>query len=264
MKDSLRPRKTAILSEPVSHHLNMYALAASAAGMGILALAQPAEAKIVYTPADKWLPVNKNFYIDLNHDGVNDFRFSLAYAKWSSTFSRGSLRSLAVEVGESNQLKNAFVYSVSQNDLCAPALPKGTKVGPKSPFTGPAGPWLFLKSYQSGEHHSACRWLGVKKQAYLGLRFTIKGLVHYGWARLGYISTDQRPKAKLTGYAYETIPNKPIVTGRTKDSEDIEAASASLTTPTPQSATLGALAVGASGLSIWRREEPVGNRSQAN
>jgi hypothetical protein len=31
------------------HQLNMYALAASVAGVGVLALAQPAEAKILYT-----------------------------------------------------------------------------------------------------------------------------------------------------------------------------------------------------------------------
>jgi hypothetical protein len=181
----------------------MYALAASAVGVGMLALGQPVEAKIVYTPADKWLPLNENFYLDLNHDGVNDFRFGLASANWSTGF----LRSSAVEVGEPSESKNAFYYSVNQLDLCAPALPKETKVGPKSPFTGPAGPWLFVKTFQSGELHSACHWLGVK-QAYLGVRFTINGHAHYGWVRLGYMeaSTDQPPRAKLTGYAYETSP----------------------------------------------------------
>ena len=44
------PRKTANLSQSTNHQLRMYALAASAAGVGILTLAQVAEAKIVYTP----------------------------------------------------------------------------------------------------------------------------------------------------------------------------------------------------------------------
>jgi len=39
------------LSESLHHRLNMYAIAAGAAGVGALALAQPAEAKIVYTPS---------------------------------------------------------------------------------------------------------------------------------------------------------------------------------------------------------------------
>ncbi len=41
-------RKPSTLSESLQRHLNAYALAASAAGVGMLALAQPAEAKIVY------------------------------------------------------------------------------------------------------------------------------------------------------------------------------------------------------------------------
>src|SRR5579863_10427884 len=73
MKRSPRPRTTANLSDSIHHRLNMYALAASAAGVGVLALAQPIEAKIVYTPADVkigYIPYN----LDLNHDGVVDFQ----------------------------------------------------------------------------------------------------------------------------------------------------------------------------------------------
>jgi len=44
-----RPRKPANFSHSVHHRLDMYALAASAAGVAALALAQPAEAKVIYT-----------------------------------------------------------------------------------------------------------------------------------------------------------------------------------------------------------------------
>jgi hypothetical protein len=47
MKRSSGPRKTANLSESVHQHLNMYAIAAGAAGVGMLALAPRSEAKIV-------------------------------------------------------------------------------------------------------------------------------------------------------------------------------------------------------------------------
>ena len=40
------------VSESLHKRLNAYALAASAAGLGVLAFAPPAEAKIVYTPAN--------------------------------------------------------------------------------------------------------------------------------------------------------------------------------------------------------------------
>ena len=49
MERSSGPRMTAKLSESVHHQLNMYALAAGAAGVGVLALAQPVAAEIVYT-----------------------------------------------------------------------------------------------------------------------------------------------------------------------------------------------------------------------
>ena len=51
-------------------HLNAYAIAASAAGVGMLALALPAEAKIVYTPAHRYVLLNHRLGIDLDHDNV--------------------------------------------------------------------------------------------------------------------------------------------------------------------------------------------------
>ncbi len=50
MKRSSGPRKTAKLSESPHKQLNMYALTASAAGLRVLAQAQSADARIVYTP----------------------------------------------------------------------------------------------------------------------------------------------------------------------------------------------------------------------
>jgi hypothetical protein len=71
VKRSSRPRATAELSDSLHHRLNSYALAASAAGVGVLAVAQPADAKIVYTPAH--VVVSEVVPLDLNHDGIVDF-----------------------------------------------------------------------------------------------------------------------------------------------------------------------------------------------
>ena len=52
----------------------MYALAATAAGVGLLALAQLAEAKIIYTKTHHVIDDhNRYYYLDLNHDGKADF-----------------------------------------------------------------------------------------------------------------------------------------------------------------------------------------------
>jgi len=88
----------------------------------------------------------------------------------------------------------------------------------------------------------------------------IDGEVHYGWARLnaGLLQNQFGIQAVLTGYAYETVPNKPIIAGATRDTDAVpETPDAALTVPTPAPATLGALALGAPGLSIWRREDSV-------
>jgi hypothetical protein len=91
------------------------------------------------------------------------------------------------------------------------------------------------------------------------LKFLVQGKVHFGWARLsvscsGFVNVD----ATLTGYAYETISNKPIITGKTRGPDDDDQQTpASLKTHTSEPTTLGALALGAPGLTIWKREESV-------
>ena len=67
-----------------------------------------------------------------------------------------------------------------------------------------------------GSYYCEGKWNGVNNR-YLGLKFTIQGKVHFGWARFNVSCNKFKISALLTGYAYETIPNKPIVTGITHD-----------------------------------------------
>ena len=66
-------RKTGKLRQSAQHDLTVYALAAGAAGVGVLALAQPSTAEIIYTSAHQTIRPNHRFAIDLNHDGITDF-----------------------------------------------------------------------------------------------------------------------------------------------------------------------------------------------
>lgn len=111
--------------------------------------------------------------------------------------------------------------------------------------------------------------MGGATNRYLGLRFhDLAGKTHYGWARLTVRGTqNSRIVALLTGYAYETVPNKAIIAGRTADADAAISSlhrlephnrGASMANPLsrkPQAATLGALARGAPALSIWRRKK---------
>src|ERR1700688_3394988 len=73
MTRSSRSFKAANLPVSVHQQLNMYALAASAAGVGVLALAPSAGARIVYTPTHMKFGRNTEVLLDLNHDGITDF-----------------------------------------------------------------------------------------------------------------------------------------------------------------------------------------------
>ena len=66
-----KPRSQSRLNSKLDKNLWAYAAVASAAGVGMLAAAPAAEAKIVYTPVNVALP--PGYALDLNHDGIVDF-----------------------------------------------------------------------------------------------------------------------------------------------------------------------------------------------
>jgi hypothetical protein len=91
---------------------------------------------------------------------------------------------------------------------------------------------------------------------YLGLEFTAQGQKHFGWARINWVNG--RGSATLTGYAYETEPNKPIRAGDTgpiANARVPEMCGAPATVATLRQATLGLLALGSAGFDIWRKEQ---------
>src|SRR5579863_8098659 len=91
MNRSTGPRKTANLSKSLNQQLNSYAVAATAAGVSVLALGQPAEAKVVYTPAHVVISkLHPHYYLDLNHDGTKDFLLSHTYQPATSHTAVGS------------------------------------------------------------------------------------------------------------------------------------------------------------------------------
>jgi hypothetical protein len=210
-----------------------YALAATAAGLGVLALAQPAEGKIVYTPTHIVVSTFGDVPLDLNHDGIGDFRLYHSAVHFSS----GNGQSMWVR-SYGNDSKNLVVAIHNRYSNLARALPAGVSIGPAMKFPAAGGIMGVQRSNTvNGTTHFYGRWAnggkGVKNR-YLGLKFLISGKVHYGWARLTVTLNGKFFVETLTGYAYETIPNKSIIAGRTKGSDLI----------TVRPATLGELALG--------------------
>jgi hypothetical protein len=253
MKQSARvPKSSSNLSESIHQQLNMYALAATAAGAGMLAFVQPSEAKIIYTPTHKTIRVHQHYNLDLNHDGVRDFTIQLT-SRWCCT-SNGwyAFDTLSAVARMSNGVEGSRVHSSS--GPYAFARMRGAEIGPRHLFLGRL---MAFAGIDDGFSVFAGPWLNVKNR-YLGLKFHLQGKIHYGWARISVVSTRTSiTSATLTGYAYETVPNKPIIAGRTKgpDAISIEGPDAALDTPTRKPVSLGLLAIGAPGLSIWRRKE---------
>ena len=235
MTRSSRPRKTANLSDSVHHRLSMYALAASATGVGTLALVQPAEARIVYTPAHQTINPLSRTPLDLNHDGTADF-----------TFGGGGVTSYYVFGLYGQQRGNGVREQDRINDDFAAALRAGVRVGTAGQNSHS---FMYMAAWHSHGKASSTytgQWAnggkGVKNR-YLGLRFIIKGKTHFGWARLnltvkkGQDGRFQGFGVLLTGYAYETIPKKPIIAGKTKGPDVLKM-------PADTAGTLGHLAFG--------------------
>jgi hypothetical protein len=264
MKRFSGPRKPANLSRSINRQLNMYALAATTAGFSALALAQPAEAKIVYTPAHVNIRGGQRpFPLDLNHDGIIDFYLLRRSSDGSHDFEacqlpKSSRGPFCLNTNRNGNSSNVIRASVGRGFEAA--LRYGAKIKNGDRFIT-SGPEVLAQvcCYSIGNTRWYGPWVnggkGVKNR-YLGLKFKIKGRFHFGWARLTVTTTSNDFAATLTGYAYETIPGKPIIAGQTKGPDDA-GVEESRKLSAPESATLGMLAMGAPGLSIWRREQPI-------
>jgi hypothetical protein len=226
-----RPRTPLKVSESLHQRLNSYTLAASAAGVGMLALASLTEARIIYTPANVQIATGSPYNLDLNNDGITDFVLSV-------TTSSGKFYSfLNVKPAQSGNL-------IWGTTFLAAALHPGVNI---------------RRSKKLGARHNIMcdnvsnsfpPWCGVQNR-YLGLKFDVGGQVHYGWARLnaGFSNAGVNGRltglnGTLTGYAYETIPNKSIKTGKTHGPDVI----------TLQDPSLGHLARGSSAIPAWREK----------
>ncbi len=244
-----------------------YAMVAGAAGVGVVVSAQPAEGKIVYTAVNS--EIGPAFALDLNGDGVNDFNL----IRWGGATSSAGFDYLNV----CHNAFNGFSHQCVSSSLApnasnlvrttaaggAAALPFGANIGPGQQWGGKGVAELMgeqIVRRVGSLSTTSQRWLGAWANGgkgvanrYLGLKFKVGNQFHYGWARVTFkTKTSTGYTATITGYAYETIPGNAILAGATSGTAEV----AGLRAPTTsREASLGMLAVGSSGLSIWRKEE---------
>ena len=185
--------KTSSGPESVRHLLNRFAIATILA-VGLLGLARPTEAEIVYTPVNITIGPNSSYNLDVNNDGVTDFTISTHY--------------FCCIDGKILEKIDETPASGNGAEGSPPArLIEGDQIGPSQSFYGGTGIMACIQIC-TGNWNSEFKGYG----GFLGLSFQIDGETYYGWAKISVnMKTDS---ATLHGYAYETIPGMPINAGQ--------------------------------------------------
>jgi len=248
------PRKREPLNTKLDKRIAGYVTAA--AGAGLLTLAVPAESEIVYTPCN--VPMAQDVglgpamtQLDLNNDGIPDFQFTNYIY---STHGNGESYLKISPLQQGNEIWGARI--TGNRHVTAAALSEGLQVGSNANFRSyPQGIDMAYRGHNSISGAASGNWLKVET-AFLGLKFVIGGQVHYGWALVKLTGPGQFLSGSIFGYAYETVPNQPIITGKTHGTKDEtegtgEVSPASID-PHHNKASLGLLATGAEGLRFWR------------
>lgn len=253
------------LNQGLNRRLISYATAATAAGAGVLGLAQPAEAQIVFTPTHVMIGAHGGYALDLTNNGTTDFILHGSVTANCSTVFSALLAKPALQ----NALEGAnYLGGLS----VAKALTPGQRIGSSQRFVNKGGVGGILMGeaiYSPGGGQYRGNWIHVVNR-FLGLKFQINGETHFGWARLSVTLSLHRPiQALLSGYAYETEANTPIIAGQEHGQDSAvpveprikgdSGPGASLRAPAgPRPASLRMLALGASGLTLWRQGEDRG------
>ena len=234
---SLKSRNATQLTSAMEKKLLGYVTLAAASGVAMLALAPSAEAKVIYTAAQQKLPLNTTFTLDVNGDGIPDFKF------FASTLLGGAVRRDTYTFNSNAELTVAG--AVQSNEVwgareAVSVLPAGIKIGGNGKFASSHFIMGFVAATDGEPPDYYGPWApagGDVKNHYVGLKFVINGETHYGWARFNMRirqPTKGNLQAELTGYAYETVPNATIMAGQTSGAEEAGT----------QPATLGQLAAG--------------------
>jgi hypothetical protein len=232
----LPARKEKHLGNALDKKLAAYVAAATAAGVAVFA-APDAAAEIRYTPVHVLVASGATYWIDFNHDSVNDFGLHRR-----QIFGGSLLLAVPDDAGV-----NEVVQAISGRSDSAAALMVGAAIGPNQKFASRTSyAYSGFVMAQVGSSASGTFFTGPWKdqiKKYLGLKFFVNGELHYGWVRMT-VTNDLKLTA-VTGFAYETEPNKPIRAGNESGTDDEFAGG-----PLPSSweiskpATLGGLALG--------------------
>ena len=166
-----------------------------------------ANAQIVYTDVnpDSTLTCSisncsKSYNLDLNNDGIIDFLINTGWRRLNCSMLSVSTVKF---VSETPQIGNgAVTLMINANDIIDSNLAFSASNGTLLSIT--TGP---VCSGSSGN------WTSTSDH-YLGLKLTVGANIYYGWVRLNVVVASSA-SFTVQDYAYNTIPNQPILAGQT-------------------------------------------------
>jgi hypothetical protein len=199
---------TKIYNQTTMHKLAAYSAMAAA----ITASMADANAEVIYTDIDDvTIGIGDLYQLDMDADGASDFMFgggstmSSGGSTWSFVSAFGYVTSYFV-----GQPENQIIGYTGSFYNYGSALEEGALIGPD-------GPWLNYPSLSNsavlasnfyGSTYGQFPGLGER---YMGVKFSSKGNLHYGWIRV--VADIDPVYATIMDFAYEANPNQPIEAG---------------------------------------------------
>ncbi len=167
-----------------------------------------ANAQIIYTDIIPDTTFNVSIYnLDLNNDGIDDFKFGGGINACPPIFSplQGVKSSVYISVLNGNTVASStYPLAMNLNDIISSGL---------TWFTG------SLRTVNTGVctnygGSTYGNWTGLTDN-YLGLKLIVGPDTYYGWLRMQVYVSQTQAKGIIKEYAYNTMPNQPILAGQT-------------------------------------------------
>lgn len=184
------------------------------------AFALPSSAEVVYHSVVVSIPLNGNYNLDLNQDGIPEFTIRSALLQDYCQSGDGYVWSLSITPASGNAVETAAGRVGNSN---AAALAQNMPVDSAQSFYAGTATMARLVWGNCGIG-TLGEWLNIPNH-YLGLRFVgLDNQIHYGWAELSVVAYVDRnghlqTNVMLSGFAYETVARQQILTGQISDTQ---------------------------------------------
>lgn len=167
-----------------------------------------ADAQVIYTDVNPDGDIQQEGWwnLDLNNDGITDFKFSFYFSSSSDGMSTQEKFDLRVEALNDNYvMANGGVPQDVEWDDTISVNNSFIKQGPLQYHYTWQHPYQGTTSNTHGGVQSGIWWNGGPE--WLGLKLKAGGLIYYGWARISHLQ-------KVCNYAYNATPEEPVIAGR--------------------------------------------------